>query len=145
MNREEKRYLKSKMNEYAKRYFNRNKIDERFAAAYEIKKAFKSAFMFSYKLFMNHDNFWEPRYWILNDIYVKAMKADAEYLAKLKNENEELKAQIEKMKCCWICENRGLSAHEEPCLHCKRCFASEDVTDQENVKDNWKLLGEEYL
>lgn len=102
MKKEEKRYLKSKMNEYVNRYFNRNKIDERFTSTYEIKKAFKSAFMFSYKLFMNRDNFWEPRYWILNDVYVKAMEVNAEYLGKLKKENEELKAQIEKMKCC-IC------------------------------------------
>lgn len=38
---------------------------------------------------------------------------------------------------CGNCENGELSTHEEPCLHCKRCFASNDVKDQENVKDNW--------
>lgn len=54
----------------------------------------------------------------------------------------ELEAQIEKMKCCGNCENGELSAHEEPCLHCQRCFASTDVTDQENVKDYWEAIKE---
>lgn len=54
----------------------------------------------------------------------------------------EMAEQIEKMKCCGNCENGELSAHEEPCLHCQRCFASEDVTDQENVKDNWEVIKE---
>ena len=54
----------------------------------------------------------------------------------------ELEAQIEKMKCCGNCENGELSAHEKPCLHCQRCFASKDVTDQENVKDNWEAIKE---
>ena len=54
----------------------------------------------------------------------------------------ELEAQIEKMKCCGNCENGELSAHEEPCRHCQRCFASEDITDQENVKDNWEAIKE---
>ena len=49
---------------------------------------------------------------------------------------------IEKMKCCGNCENGELSAHEEPCRHCQRCFASKDVTDQENVKDNWEAIKE---
>lgn len=46
------------------------------------------------------------------------------------------------MKCCGNCENGELSAHEEPCRHCQRCFASKDVTDQENVKDIWEAIKE---
>ena len=55
---------------------------------------------------------------------------------------KELEAQIEKIKYCGNCENGELSAHEEPCRHCQRCFASKDVTDQENVKDNWEAIKE---
>lgn len=94
MNKEEKRYLKSKMNEYVNKFCNRNKIDDKFASVHEIRRAFKLAFTLSYKLFMNRNNFWEPRYWILNGVYVKAMEADAEYLGKLKKENEELREEI---------------------------------------------------
>ena len=54
----------------------------------------------------------------------------------------ELEQQIEEMKCCENCENGELSAHEEPCQHCQRCFVSKDVTDQENVKDNWEEIKE---
>lgn len=54
----------------------------------------------------------------------------------------DLETQIEAMKCCGNCENGELSAHEEPCLHCQRCFASKDVKDQENVKDNWEEINE---
>ena len=54
----------------------------------------------------------------------------------------ELEAQIDAMKYCGNCENGELSAHEEPCLHCQRCFASKDVKDQENVKDNWEEINE---
>lgn len=39
-------------------------------------------------------------------------------------------------------KNGELSAHEEPCLHCQRCFASKDVKDQESVKDNWEEIDE---
>ena len=109
------------MNEYVNRYFNRNKIDERFASAYEIRKAFESAFMFSYRLFMNRNNFWEPRYWILNDVYVKAMEADAEYLGKLKKENEELKKQIYKMRCCDNCRRCGSYKDESGNTYCDDC------------------------
>ena len=60
----------------------------------------------------------------------------------LRNRKRKLEAQIEKMKCCGNCENGELSAHEEPCLHCQRCFASTDITDQENVKDYWEAIKE---
>ena len=60
----------------------------------------------------------------------------------LRNGKRKLEEQIEKMKCCGNCENGELSAHEEPCLHCQRCFASTDVTDQENVKDYWEAIKE---
>lgn len=60
----------------------------------------------------------------------------------LQEKIKELESQIEKMKCCGNCENGELSAHEEPCQHCQRCFASKDVTDQENVKDNWEAIKE---
>lgn len=79
----------------------------------------------------------------------KQIQIDAEQIRALQKTNgaltdrvKELEAQIEKMKCCGNCENGELSAHEEPCRHCQRCFASTDVTDQENVKDYWEAIKE---
>ena len=77
----------------------------------------------------------------VNDLEDKLANADYQ-LEGRDNEIRELKEQIEKMKCCGDCENGELSAHEEPCQHCQRCFASKDVTDQENVKDNWEAIKE---
>ena len=61
---------------------------------------------------------------------------------ELTDKVKEHEAQTEKMKCCGNCENGELSAHEEPCRHCQRCFASADITDQENVKDKWEAIKE---
>ena len=77
-------------------------------------------------------------YWVGYDIK-NAYLASAESREK---RIAELEQQIEIMKKCENCKNREYSAHEEPCLHCQRCFASKDVKDQENVKDNWELLKE---
>lgn len=73
---------------------------------------------------------------------MSALFEQVEEEVKQKQRVEELEAQIEKMKYCGNCENGELYAYEEPCLHCQRCFASTDVTDQENVKDNWEAIKE---
>ncbi len=75
---------------------------------------------------------------LLGERCLQLMKDKGELIDRVR----ELEAQIEKMKCCGNCENGELSAHEEPCRHCQRCFASKDVTDQENVKDNWEVIKE---
>ena len=75
-------------------------------------------------------------------VYPNAFSRLQTEIIKVCNKNKDLEAQIEKMKCCGNCENGELSAHEEPCQHCQRCFASKDVTDHENVKDNWEWIKE---
>ena len=110
MNRDTKKYIKSKLNGYANKFYKRNKVDD--SSIHLVIKAFKSAFMLSYQLFMNRDNFWESRYWILNGVYVKAMEADAEYLGKLKKENEELKVLVDKLKYCAVCEDDDFTGDE---------------------------------
>ena len=90
---------------------------------------------------------------LIRQAYLDATKAETALLSQhildlqkdkgnLTDRVRELEQQIDKMKCCGNCENGELSAHEEPCLHCQRCFASKDVTDQENVKDNWEAIKE---
>ena len=76
------------------------------------------------------------------DIYLREESIFIQGYRQSEKRIEELEAQIEKMKCCGNCENGELSAHEEPCRHCQRCFVSKDVTDQENVKDNWEEIKE---
>lgn len=56
----------------------------------------------------------------------------ADYVEELQSEVAKLNSKIEEMKCCGNCNNNEFSAHEEPCVKCKRCFASKDKT-----VDNW--------
>lgn len=39
-------------------------------------------------------------------------------IKELEKENEQLKIQIEKMKCCGNCKHSGLDVAEEPCCSC---------------------------
>ena len=44
----------------------------------------------------------------------------------LEKENAELKEQIDKLKVCGSCKYVTHSAHEEPCIHCAKCFICTD-------------------
>ena len=51
-------------------------------------------------------------------------------------ENNRLKEQIEKMKCCGNCKSQGELAIHEPCVSCKRGYGK-DYKDK--FPDKWEL------
>lgn len=65
------------------------------------------------------------------------LKKDKEWLDNTNNEQTivilELQAQIEKMKCCGNCKNRGLDKYMSyPCTECK-------IWHREKTNDKWEL------
>lgn len=55
---------------------------------------------------------------------------------KYEKENEELRAKIEKMKCCQNCKFEDNDCIEEPCSVCTRCLG--DIKRKGN-SDKWEI------
>ena len=53
---------------------------------------------------------------------------------KVKEENEQLKARIERMKCCGNCFHNNKPSDKEFCWNCER-----QLDERPIIKDEWEL------
>ena len=62
-----------------------------------------------------------------------------EYIKSLEKENAELKALIEKLKCCWNCKFESNDYMKEPCSSCSRWLGN---IKRKGNTDKWEIKEE---
>ena len=112
----------SKVEQLAQEQFNtfRNRLCEILS---EIEEEHKSAFIEGYAKGETDEKF-------------RTKQVVTSHIADLEKENAELKAQVEKMKCCQNCKFEDNDCIEEPCSACTRCLG--DIKRKGN-SDKWEI------